>query len=372
MGIGRRWRNALVLGAVVGTAAAGAQGWRHVVEASGAEHGPTDLPGAVLVAGPPAGASGPDDLAQLSVEGLDAERALIWTAYQNGIGPDGSPTGAKSTVAGYDPATGALERSIDVVGKVDGLTADPERHVLYATVNEDANSVFNVINPRTSTVTAYTYTPSPETNSNGGTDAISIWHGEIFVSHSNPDPTDAEAAAVYRVRLDEDDHTAHLTKLFDIDASAADAVSGKRVKLALTDPDSNAVLPDSSPRFAGQLALISQGDGEIIFAKHRGDDTSLTVLSLTDNVSGNVPPIDGFAVATSEHGWLYIVDAGANTISRLSTDEWPAGTVFVTEPKDNANPLLGILDLRTGHVTPLANAFKSPKEILFVPTGDDD
>lgn len=367
----RSWRRFLAVAAVV-AATVGVQGLGTAARANAAEHGPSNLAGTVLVAAPPAGDKGPDDLTRLAVEGLDDERPLIWTAFQNGIGPDGSPPGATSTVAGYDPKTGTLERTIDVVGKVDGLTADPERHILYATVNEDANSAFNVINPRTSHVTTYAYTPSPETNMNGGTDAISIWDGAIFVSHSNPDPSDSEAAALYRVRLDEDDHIAHLTRVFDVDAAADDAVSGSDVRLALTDPDSNAVMPESSPRFAGQLALISQGDGEIIFARRSEDDTSLSVLSLTDNLSGNVPPIDGLAVATSEHGWLYVVDAGANTISRLSTDGWPAGTVFVTEPKDNANPLLGTLDLSTGHITPLQNALNSPKQLIFVPSEDGE
>src|SRR5262249_16061821 len=46
--------------------------------------------------------------------------------------------------------------------------------------------------------------------------------------------------------------------------NASDA--GKRVTLALTDPDSNGVVPSSSPEFAGDFMLNSQGDEELIFS----------------------------------------------------------------------------------------------------------
>jgi len=72
-------------------------------------------------------------------------------------------------------------------------------------------------------------------------------------------------------------------------------------------------------------------------------------------------------VATSDAGTLYVVDAKAQTIEALNTDGWPEGTVFVTEASDNANPLLGVLNLRTGQITPLGNAFQNPKSIVFVP-----
>ena len=73
------------------------------------------------------------------------------------------------------------------------------------------------------------------------------------------------------------------------------------------------------------------------------------------------------AVATSSTGSLYVVDAGTGTITQVVTDGWGAGTVFVTEPSDNGNPLLGVLNLYTGVIHPFANHFVSPKGIVFVP-----
>ena len=50
----------------------------------------------------------------------------------------------------------------------------------------------------------------------------------------------------------------------------------------------------------------------------------------------------------------------------------PARTVFVGEPNDNGNPLVGTLNLSTGQVTPLGNTFASPKGLLFLPSGQGE
>lgn len=48
---------------------------------------------------------------------------------------------------------------------------------------------------------------------------------------------------------------------------------------------------------------------------------------------------------------------------------YPAGTVFVTEPSDNGNPLIGILDLSNGVITPFANHLINPKGLIYVAYG---
>ena len=333
--------------------------------------GPGTLPGKTFVAAPPPGATGPDDITSLAVPGVDNGRLMIWVAYQNGINPDGTPGTpggpTQSTVAGYDATTGTPVATIAVTGKVDGLTADPVGKSLIATVNEDLNSAFNLIQLPGGAVTTYQYSPSPAVSGNGGTDSIAVRGSQIFVVHSNPG--DTMQPAEYQVTLDSSVHTAFLTPVFYDNDTATDAVTRMQVTLALTDPDTNSFMPADSPRFPGQLATISQGDGKIIFASHLQFSPKLTVLSLTDNVAGNVPPIDGMAVATAERGTLYVVDASAGTITALSTRGWPAGTVFVGEPSDNGNPLIGTLNLFTGKITPLGNTFGSPKGLLFIPSG---
>ena len=327
---------------------------------------------------PPAGSFGPDDISVLATKGVDGGNAVLWTAYQNGIPATGgaSPAGVtQSTVAGYDAATGALVKTIGVTGKADGLRADTVHHRLVVTVNEDANSALNVIDVATGSVTTFTYSPNPQSAAgNGGTDSVTFWHDQMYISHSNPDePTQA---AVYRVTLEWGHHVARLKALFNDNSNATDAVAGTSAPLALTDPDTDAVVPNVASRFGGQLALVSQGDGVIVFDTH-DKHHRLTVLRLADEPTAAfpqgepLPPIDGFAVATAGAGTLYVVDnkggsAGLGTITALSTSGWAPGTVFVSEANDTGNPLIGTLDLATGRITPLGNTFVNPKELLFV------
>jgi hypothetical protein len=334
--------------------------------------GPSTLPSTTFVSAPPTGARGPDDITQMAIVGLDGGRTVIWTAYQNGINPDGTPGTpggpTQTTVVGYDASSGALVRTVQVTGKVDGLTADPEMGVLIATVNEDDNSAFNLIYPVTGAVAAYTYSSNPAVDGIGGTDSIAVSNGQIYVAHSNP--SDVAQPTDYLVTPDTSTSTltAFLTPAFFDNSIATNALTGATVQLGLTDPDTNYVMPGVSPHFAGDLATISQADGEIVYASHISHDPKLTVLALTDNKPGNVPPIDGLAVATTGHGTLYVVDAATGTIQALDTTGWRAGTVFVGEPSDNGNPLIGTLNLSTGVITPLGNSFQSPKGILFVPS----
>jgi hypothetical protein len=329
--------------------------------------GPGTLPQLTFAAKAPTGAKGPDDITRLAVEGLNGGKPLIWTAFQNGINPDGTPgtTGGptRSTVAGFDPSTAALVVSIPVTGKVDGLTADPERGRLIATVNEDSNSALDLIDPGTATVVTYSYSPDPGGATNaGGTDSIAVRDGRIFIVHSAP--SDVTQATEYEVTLVESTHTAMLRSLF-FDNSQATKVSGQPTTLALGDPDTNVVMPEASPRFAGQLATVGQADSQIVFGSKVA---KLKVLDLMHPPSVNVAPVvDGLAVATSGAGTLYVVDAKAGDIQAFDTSGWPAGTVFVGEPSDNGHPLVGTLDLSTGLITPLTNTFLSPKGLLFVP-----
>lgn len=336
--------------------------------------GPSTLPSKTFVSSPPTGAKGPDDITQLAIDGVDGGKALIWTNFQNGINPDGTPGTSggptQSTIAGYDPTTGVLVRSIHVTGKVDGLTADPSKGTLVATDNEDSNSAINIIYPAIGAIATYTFSPDPAVSGNGGTDSIAVHNGHIYLAHSNPN--DVTQPTNYQASFDTSTLTANLTPVFFDNSTAIDAVSGHSVTLGLTDPDTNFIMPNTSPRFAGELATIGQADGQIVFAKDFAHTPSLTVLNVTDNKPGKVPPLDGIAVATSNHGTLYVIDAAASKILALDTTGWPAGTVFVGEPKDIGNPMVGTLDLSTGKVTPLGNSFVSPKGLLFVPDNEQD
>lgn len=320
---------------------------------------------------PPAGAKGPDDLAQLGISYNHLWTPLLWVAYQNGINTNGSPGSPggpyQSTIAGYVLSNGSLAREVNVTGKVDGLTGDPVNHLLIATVNEDTNSSLYAINPQNLSWTHFTYSRNLSVGGAGGSDSIAIWHGAIVISHSNPSV--ATQSTAFEVRLNWATDVAEIHTIF-LDDSVAHwgSPAGPIAPMALTDPDSNFVMPAKSPLYAGDLMTVSQADGKVIFtgasAFHR---YSLTAVNLTDNVSGNLPPIDGFAVATADRGTLYVVDNALGTITGYKTNGWAVGTVFVGEPSDNGNPLLGVLNLGTGAITPFTNHVVDPKSIWFVP-----
>ncbi len=118
----------------------------------------------------------PDDITLLGND--------IFVGFQNGVGPQGQPStdGNQDSTVVELKLNGDPVAQWDVLGKTDGVTADPESGEVIATVNEDANSSLYTINPGApvgSQVTHYSYNqPLPH---NGGTDAISIYRGQILI-----------------------------------------------------------------------------------------------------------------------------------------------------------------------------------------------
>jgi hypothetical protein len=313
----------------------------------------------------------------------------IYTAFQNGIGPQGQPStdgNTDSTVVEFT-ASGHVVRQWDIKGKCDGITADTGRHLLIATVNEDAHSSIYTITPgapAAGQIQHYRYNePLPH---KGGTDAISIYHGLVLVSASAPGTTGKAAPqptypAVYVVTFDRATHVATVAPLFFNESPAVvanvGAKHGKVVRLALTDPDSNEIVPPSGPRFAGDFMLTSQGDKEQIFVLRHGRlGSSLAVLRLSQSV-------DDTAWARSPFGRLYGADTSGDTID-VVTGFFPAHSIYVAvTPCDADNApatcpapgfppnYLGSLNPWTGHITRVAlqgPAFE-PQGMVFISPG---
>jgi hypothetical protein len=319
----------------------------------------------------------PDDI---TVLGRD-----LFTGFQNGVGPQGQPStdgNRDSTIVEFTTA-GRVIRQWDIRGKCDGLTADPARHLVIATVNEDANSSIYTITPSApagARVRHYRYNePLPH---HGGTDAISIYHGLVLISASAPGTTGAAAPqptypAVYAVTFDRARRVATATPVFFDEAAArvanTGADRGKVVRLALTDPDSNEVVPRSG-RFAGDFMLTSQGDKEQLFTGPRGGlGRRLSVLRLSQSV-------DDTAWATSRSGRLYAADHDGDTVD-VVTGPLRAGSVFVAvTPCDAANApatcpapgfppnYLGSLNPWTGQVSrvPVTGPSLEPQGMIFI------
>ncbi len=292
----------------------------------------------------------------------------IFVGFQDGVGPQGqaSPTGNRdSTIVEFN-LQGHAVHQWDVVGKCDGLTADRATGRVIATVNEDANSSVYLIDPIT-TATPVHYRYNETLPSKGGTDAISIYRGMIFISASAPGTTGPAAPqatypAVYRVVLDAKTHVATIHPLLSDEAMATVANTnskedGNVEKLALTDPDSNEDVPSYATRFAGDFMLTSQGDKEQIFVHGAGgSDQTLSVLKLSGSV-------DDTAWASDSSGAIYASDHSNDTIYKI-TGPFTAGTVFVADtPCDASNApsicpapgfpanFLGQLNPETGAIT---------------------
>lgn len=315
----------------------------------------------------PQGALADSSAARLShPDDLTALGGHLFVGYQNGVGPKGepSPTGQTRSAVAEVNSRGHVRQLWWLPGKCDGLTADPTRHRLLATVNEDGDSALYAIYPQAhpaAQIRRYNYRPRVLPHG-GGTDAVSIYHGQILIAASAP--TTAGGPATYRVTLHA--NTADLTPLFGDHARAVvanrDASNhGQTVRLALTDPDSNAVVPAASPRFAGDFELTSQAEQVQIYVRDPGQPTQrLSVLHLSAVVNDT-------AWITSRRGTLYLTD---NTTGRLLslTGSFTPGQAYVTAATPNGTSnYLGRLDLATGHVTPILTGLTDAAGLLYLP-----
>jgi hypothetical protein len=312
--------------------------------------------------------SQPDDIA--------AAGGHLYVGFQNGVGSQGEPSGSGNldgTLIEITPA-GHVVKQWDLTGKIDGMGADPATGRVFASVNEDSKSSLYVLSG--GTVTHYTYAQSPLPHM-GGTDAISVLNGKILVSASAPGTSGTapkNAPAVYVVTLNATAKTAAVAPFFAINASATavnGTSAGKAITLALTDPDSNAVVPSGSPQFAGDFMLNSQGDLELIFSDASGQ--TLKVLKISQSV-------DDTAWATSASGTLYATDSSADTVDAI-TGPFKPGTAYTAVTPCNANSApatcpappawpvnsLGTINLTTGAVTTVYHGPMTPKGLVFVP-----
>jgi hypothetical protein len=317
----------------------------------------------------------PDDITRIG--------GNLFTGFQNGVGPQGqaSTDGNRDSTVVEFTLSGVVVNQWDIVGKCDGLTANPSAGLVVATVNEDAHSSLYTIDPFTGQVVHYNYyKPLPH---NGGTDAISFFNGLMLISASAPGTTGAAAPqpyypAVYVVTLNQSSQLAFFQPLF-FDESHATAANGPHfghpVKLGLTDPDSNEVVPVIEPRFAGDFMLTSQGDKEQIYVSAPGTKHQhLWVLGLSNSV-------DDTAWSTNWNGAFYTTDNGADTVDVINGLFWP-GIAFVAVTPCDANNApatcpgpgfpanyLGQLDMFTGHIYPvsLRGVTVRPQGMIFVP-----
>jgi hypothetical protein len=319
--------------------------------------------------------SKPDDIVRLD--------GHLFVAWQNGVGPQGEPgpSGTTSTVIEYDDAGHVLNQWAPT-GRVDGLGADRAKHVVYLTVNEDANSSFYVLDPGApagSQLRHLTYN-DPGGAISGGTDAVSVDpRGNVYLSASNPAAVDSNAVALAKVDSPSVGQVTVSKTFADNAGPVRDGNHpGSTTTLALTDPDSNALVPEASPRFAHDFVLDSQGDGKLVFAPMGFTSTTpsgqLTELSLSVPGAAGQPVLDDVRWASHDDGVLYIVDQGAGIVFRVS-GPFQGGSAFGSQPTDPSNPPLQSdvvnVNLSDGTESAFATGLGSPKGLLYVAPRDD-
>jgi hypothetical protein len=277
--------------------------------------------------------SQPDDVTYLG--------GHIFVGFQNGVGPQGqaSMTGNRDSTVVEFSLHGHDVDQWNLVGKCDGVTADPQTGQIIATVNEDAHSSIYLIDPVAGGKAVHYHYNEP-LPSHGGTDAIEIYRRMILLSASAPGTTGVPAPrpnypAVYRAVFDARTHIASIHALFYDEAAATVANTnssgqGNKVRLALTDPDSNEDVPAYAHRFAGDFMLTSQGDKEQIFVSDAGGPhQALSVLKLSDSVDDTAWPSDS-------SGAIYTTDNSKNTINKI-TGPFKRGSVLVADTPCDAN-----------------------------------
>jgi hypothetical protein len=312
------------------------------------------------------GALNPDDIASMG--------GNVFAGWQNGVGPMGEPSTTavipgsnppklgqlNSTIVEYKLAGGSFPRkpiaTWSVKGHVDGLAADPATNRLLVSVNEDGNSSLYTIPVGGGSVQSYTYNPDPTSLGGGGTDAITIQNGSYYITGSNPSAPNAPV--LYKMALA--NGTANLTPLFN-DNAAATGPNGP-VTLALTDPDSNNVVPSVSPSYAGDLVVNSQAESQLIFVQNPGSASQ----SLNQVPTGAA--IDDITWATASKGTLLLSDNTDNRIVAITT-HFTKGTAYVSMASDSGvGHIVGTINLLTGLITPVEIGFSNPHGMIFIPS----
>ena len=309
---------------------------------------------------PPAGATQPDDLA------ISAGGTHLWVGYGNGVDTTGK--GGPSNVVEYDVASGAVLKNISIPGHLDGLKINPTTGDVWATENEDGNPTLAVIDHTSGAFTIYRFSPTLIT---GGLDDL------VFATGRDPDsPPD-----VFLVTSSQADTTTPVI----VQISGPLQTINTRVKATLPgapqtvwnvvtnsaentdmigDPDSMTLDP------AGELVLDNRSDDSLYIARdpkapHPVLRVPLTLGGTAVEVNDTIFTTSATNGVSSTAGTIFITDTSANKIYLLTKPYFPANEVYTAA---NVANVVGLVDLNTGDVTPIATGFKGVHGLAFSPS----
>ena len=342
-----------------------------MASAAHAAAGPSVISGYTIAkfAQSPTGTGNCDDLAFLG--------GHLFLGCQNTTLSNGG--GGNSTLVEYS-LTGSVVQTWSIKDKIDGLNADPLKHDLIVTLDEDANSHMATVTPSAPSgqqVTYYTYSPDPRgastptaLHTGGGTDQVSVDSaGNVFVTGSHAGTTTGTAvfkAVLHPPSSPSGTGTTTLSPTFLDDSTAANGNTGSgTVKLALGDVDSGTIVPKSSPRFGGSYVITDQTALELVFANDIFKGTGVTVLKTPFG-------LDDILWTSSPGGTLYVVDKGPTE----NLPKFPPGVIYkVTGPfttnmvlasNDGVPDQVVTVDLTTGKLTPFIHGLQTSKGLVYL------
>jgi hypothetical protein len=304
---------------------------------------------------PPAGATQPDDLA-VSADGAD-----LWVGYGNGVDTTGG--GGPSNLVEYDISSGNLLRNISVPGHLDGLKINPTTNDVWATENEDGNPTLAVISHKTGKLKIYTFASSLF---DGGFDDL-VLSGEgsenVFIVTSSQ--TDITKPVIVKIAGKPKKTNTQLTPVLPGNPPAVLNVVTNAVETSdqIGDPDSMTLDP------AGELVLDNRSDLSLYVVRVASAANPVLRVPLTLDghgveVNDTIFTSSTFGV-TSAAGVIFITDTSANAIYTLTKPYFSPNEVYTAANKIGD---VGLLDMNSGIVTPVATGFQGVHGLAFSPT----
>lgn len=277
----------------------------------------------------PAGTSGPDS--------VTVAAGSVWVAYDgNALSSDGSQPAGFSTVARYS-LSGALQKTYQVSGDVDGLKYNQASGLIWATQNQDANSSVTLINPVTNAMTPLHYAVTSATQ---GVDDLVFTAGGTFLSTTNPtvasDPTLVKVVA--------GTSPVQVTTVATAGQIGTNIVTGAtNYAPTVVNTDSLTVAPN------GDLVQTTGNRDTLLFIKDAGLSTqSLSYLTLT--AGGNaVSGTDDSLFLTSSKGTIFAAVSNTNQVLAIEYSGMAPGTLLASI---GSLKEIGFIDQANGNVTP--------------------
>ena len=309
---------------------------------------------------PPAGATHPDDLA------VSADGTHLWVGYGNGVDTTGQ--GGPSNLVEYDIASGTVLRNISIPGHLDGLKINPKTGDVWATENEDGNPTLTVVHHTNGTFKTYRFSPNLIT---GGLDDL------VFVAtDSQPDvflvassQVDTTTPAIVQISGPlRTTNTLVTSALPGAPPSVWNVVTGMEEATDMVgDPDSMTLDP------AGELVLDNRSDDSLYIVRDPKAPNPVLRVPLVINAGGTFVSVEVndtiFTTSatngvSSTAGTIFITDTSANKIYVLTKPYFPANEVYTAA---NVKNVVGLVDLNTGVVTPIAAGFEGVHGLAFSP-----